>query len=120
MERLDRVRAWIDAYVEAWNSNDPAQIGALFTDDAEYYTAPFSTPWRGRQNIVEGWLDRKDEPGETTFEWHLVVVADQVAVVQGTTTYPDQAFSNLWVIHIDPDGRAQHFTEWWMEHPGGS
>jgi hypothetical protein len=25
------VQAWIDGYVRAWNSNDPADIRALFT-----------------------------------------------------------------------------------------
>jgi hypothetical protein len=112
----EAVRTWIDAYVKAWNSNDPAQIGALFTDEAEYYTAPFRTPWRGRQGVIDGWLERKDEPGETTFDWRPVVVTDEVAVIQGTTTYPDETYSNLWVIRLDPDGRARHFTEWWMEH----
>lgn len=119
-DALTRVRVWIDAYVEAWNSNDPAKIGELFTGDAEYCTAPFDTPWRGRQRIVEGWLGRKDTPGETTFEWHPVVVTDEVAVIEGTTTYPDETFSNLWVLRLDPDGRARRFTEWWMQHPQAS
>ncbi len=98
-----------------WNSNDPADIGALFTDDAEYYTAPFREPWRGRKQIVDGWLGRKDEPGEATFEWRPLVVTDEVAIAQGTTTYPDERFSNLWVIRLDPDGRRREFTGWWME-----
>jgi uncharacterized protein (TIGR02246 family) len=114
-----RVRAWIDGYVRAWNSNDSADIAALFTDDAAYYTAPFRDPWRGRAAIVDGWLGRKDEPGETTFDWHPVVVTDDVAVVQGVTTYPEQVFSNLWVIRLNADGRCRMFTEWWMEHPRG-
>ena len=41
-------RAWIDAYVEAWNSNDPGQIGALFTPDGEYWSEPWEV-WRGHR-----------------------------------------------------------------------
>ena len=108
----------MEAYVRAWNSNDPAEIGALFTDDAEYFTAPFRSPWRGRGAIVAGWLEHKDEPGETTFEWQRVAVTDDVVVVRGTTTYPDETFSNLWVIQLDSAGRCRRFTEWWMQHPG--
>ena len=110
------VTVWIEAYVRAWNSNDPAEIGALFTDDAEYYTEPFHPPWRGRSEIVEQWLEHKDEPGETTFEWHPVVITDELGVIAGTTTYPDQTFSNLWLLKLDETGTCRHFTEWWMQH----
>jgi uncharacterized protein (TIGR02246 family) len=114
---LPQVTAWIDGYIRAWNSNDPIDIGGLFTDDAEYYTAPFRRPWRGRDQIVEDWLARRDEPGETSFDWRPLVVTGEVAIVEGTTRYPEQSFSNLWVIRLDDDGRCREFTEWWMEHP---
>jgi len=117
MTELSQVRAWIDGYVRAWNSNDPSDIAALFTDDAEYYTAPFRPPWRGRGEIVSGWLERRDEPGETTFTWNPLVVTDEAAIIQGQTKYPDQTFSNLWVIRLVDDGRCREFTEWWMEQP---
>jgi ketosteroid isomerase-like protein len=110
--------AWIEGYVRAWNSNDPAEIGALFTDDAEYYTEPYRPPARGREAIVAWWLENRDEPGETSFTWQPLVVADDLAVVTGTTTYPDRVFSNLWVIRLTADGLCRQFTEWWMEHPG--
>jgi SnoaL-like domain len=69
-----RVHSWIDNYIHAWNSNDPADIRALFTQDAAYYTEPYSQPWRGRDEIVHQWLDRKDEPGQTQFRWHPLAV----------------------------------------------
>ena len=115
MTNLERLTAWIDGYMRAWNSNDPDDIGALFTDDAAYYTAPFREPWRGRAGVVAGWLDRKDEPGETSFTWRPLVVTDDVSIIEGTTTYPDETFSNLWVIRFGEDGRCREFTEWWME-----
>ena len=117
MTDSDRLTAWIDSYVGAWNSNDPGDIAALFTEDAQYYTEPFRPAWRGRDEIVERWLDRKDEPGETSFEWHPIVVTDAVAIIAGTTVYPSQTFSNLWVIRLGSDGACRQFTEWWMEHP---
>jgi len=109
------VTVWIEAYVRAWNSNDPAEIGALFTDDAEYYTEPFHPPWRGRPEIVAQWLEHKDEPGEARFEWYPVVITDELAVIAGTTTYPDQTFSNLWLLKLDETGTCRQFTEWWMQ-----
>jgi ketosteroid isomerase-like protein len=123
-ERIDEeqargVRAWVDAYVRAWNSNDPTEIGALFAEDAAYYTEPYSPPWRGRAEIVRRWLDRKDEPGDAEFQWQPLAVEPWGAIVQGETVYrdPPYAFSNLWVIRLDGDGRCTEFTEWWMQHP---
>jgi uncharacterized protein (TIGR02246 family) len=114
-----RLHTWVDAYVRAWNSNDPAAIGALFSQDAAYYTEPYSAPWRGRDEIVRQWLDHKDAPGETEFRWQPVAIGPDVAVVQGETAYrtPPRTYSNLWVIRLDAEGRCTEFTEWWMQHP---
>ena len=111
------IEAWVDAYRKAWESNNPDDIRALFTDDAEYRTDPWSEPWRGKEEIVAGWLARADEPGETTFEWSPLAVTDELAIVQGTTVYADggATYSNLWVVRLDDDGRAKAFTEWWMD-----
>jgi ketosteroid isomerase-like protein len=106
---------WVRRYVDAWESNDAEEIGALFTDDARYYTAPYRQPWAGRENIVAGWLDRKDEPGEWRFSWEVLGTDGDVGFVKGVTTYEDGDYSNLWVINLDEDGRASEFIEWWME-----
>ena len=109
---------WMAGYERAWASNDPDEIRALFTADALYFTTPFREPWSGRQEIVDGWLGRKDEPGGWAFEWQALVDSAELAIVTGTTTYddPSQAYSNLWVLRLSDDGRCREFTEWWMEH----
>jgi hypothetical protein len=65
----ETVTAWVHGYIGAWESNEPAQIGALFTDDARYLTAPFRQPWVGRDAIVAGWLDRQDTPGNLRYSF---------------------------------------------------
>lgn len=110
---------WVEAYVRAWESNDPEEIAALFTDEALYYTEPHAEPWRGRAEIVERWLERKDEPGQATFTWRPLAQTSDVSILVGTTAYrePPRTYSNLWVVRLEPDGRCREFTEWWMEHP---
>ena len=60
----------------------------------------------------------KDEPGDTEFTWKTLATDGDLAIVQGDTRYrdPQRRYSNLWVIRLDPDGRATEFTEWWMRH----
>lgn len=110
--------AWVDGYVRAWASNDPDDIGRLFTDDALYSTAPFREPWRGRAAIVAGWLDRKDDPGDYAFRYEVLAIAGNLGFVRGWASYtnPPTEYSNLWVVRLAADGRCTEFTEWWMVH----
>lgn len=110
--------SWVNSYVRAWNTNDPQDIARLFTEDAKYYTAPHREPWSGRDAIIAGWLDRKDEPGTYEFRHEVLAVAGNLGFVRGWTTYknPPKNYSNLWVIRFAPDGRCAEFTEWWMEN----
>ena len=83
------------------------------------HTSPSRTPkpWLGREKIVAKWLKNRDEPGTTTFEWHPLIVTPELAIIEATTTYPKNTFSNLWVLRLDNLGQARQFTEWWMQHP---
>jgi ketosteroid isomerase-like protein len=117
----DLLTTWVEGYVRAWETNDPADIGRLFADDARYFTAPHRQPLRGRDAIVADWLERKDDPGTWSFSWEILAVAGDLGFVQGRTDYvptadePAHAYSNLWVIRLDAGGRCVEFTEWWIE-----
>jgi ketosteroid isomerase-like protein len=123
------VGAWLAGYLQAWSSNRPADIEALFTPDAIYRPTPHSEGWRGRDAIVAGWLDRKDEPGTWSAEHMILAVDGDVAVVQGRTVYtnPPLDYSNLWVLRLASDGRCREYVEWWVDRnapdpgePGGA
>ena len=112
------VDAWVARYVQAWISNEPADIAALFTADAIYRPTPHSEGWHGREAIVEGWLARKDDPGTWSFEHEVLAADGEVGIVQGRTIYttdPPYDFSNLWVLRLTPDGLCRHYVEWWIE-----
>ncbi len=111
------VESWVQRYVRAWNSNEPDDIAVLFTDDAIYLTSPFDAPWKGREEIVAGWLQIKDEPGDTTFAFEVIAIDRDLAVVEGRTTYKEPAtrYGNVWLIRLAHHGRCASFTEYWME-----
>lgn len=114
---------WLDLYRQAWRTDDPTQIEALFTDDANYTTYPFREPKRGREAIVAWWIGQGDSRNEWRFDLERLVVDGDLGVVQGLTTYaasgssPEAVFSNIWVIQLAPDGRASSFAEWWVQRP---
>src|ERR1700733_15863605 len=105
MSSLDAVTAWVSNYRVAWESNDPDDIGNLCAQDAAYSTEPWAKPWLGRQQIVKKWLKRRDKPGTTRFEWHPLIVTEELAIIEATTHYPKKTFSNLWVLRLDHSGQ---------------
>jgi ketosteroid isomerase-like protein len=118
---FDTVKAWIDAYIGAWRSNDPVRIGALFADDATYSYNPWDEPLRGRDTIVADWLQEPDEPGSWEAAYRPMLIEGDRAIVTGVTRYTGgEVYSNLFVVDFDGNGRCRAFTEWYMLHPDGS
>jgi hypothetical protein len=115
---------WLDAYVEAWRSNDRALIERLFSDSARYFYGPYAKPVVGRDAIVAAWLKDPDEPDSWQASYTPLAVDGDVLVATGESIYfePDRAsvrttYSNIFVCRFDPDGRCREFREWFMEQP---
>ena len=89
----DDANRWLQAYVEAWRTYDPAAIGALFADDARYRYHPGA--WEAR---YEAWAVDGDR-----------------AVATGTSRYDDadgkRTYHNVFLLTFDADGRCWEFTE---------
>ncbi len=121
----DSLQAWLDRYVAAWRTYDPAQIGDLFSEDARYVFNPFDEhdPVRGRAAIVANWLEAPDAAGSWEAHYAPVAVEGDVGVAQGRTRYfrpdgtLDREFANLFVVHVDAAGQCTQFTEWYMQRP---
>lgn len=122
MNRTD-LEEWLERYRSAWKTDDPQQIGDLFTEDATYSPWPFSKAWEGRDAIVAKWIDRGDSKNPWRFESDVVALEGDTGVVRGLTTYPahddepEAVYSNIWVVKLASDGRASSFSEWWIEKP---
>jgi len=115
MTTTDEVTAWVEAYQQAWISNDADEIAALFTDDALYEFRPNDPdPWRGRDEIVRGWIDDQDSPEVWKLTTEVLgVLPDDTAIVQAVVEYLDDRpdYDDLWLIELE-GGRARRFTEW--------
>jgi ketosteroid isomerase-like protein len=115
------LRRWIDAYVAAWESNDPEAIAALFSVDAVYRVEPWET-WTGREEIVAGWIAHADKPGDADFGWWHLARDGDLWIVEARTEYHKlrRDYANLWLVELDEEGRARGFSEWWKQLPGGA
>jgi ketosteroid isomerase-like protein len=111
-------QAWLNRYVGAWRSGDPAAIGALFSPDATYFYGPYRKPVSGRDAIVRDWTTNPDEPGSWEAEYRPLAVDGHVAVATGESRYTNgRTYSNIFVCRFDGEGRCTEFREWFMEQP---
>ena len=120
----DDVQLWLDRYVAAWTTYDPAAIGDLFAEDATYRYHPWDDePVTGREAIVANWLENRDEPGTWDAHYDAWAVEGDRATALGESRYrnPDGSFRtlyyNLWALRFDDHGRCVDFVEYFMELP---
>jgi hypothetical protein len=119
----DDVERWLDRYIEAWRTYDPAMIGGLFAEDATYAYQPYRDPVVGRDAIVADWLGSPDDPTSWTARYEPYAVDGDRAVAVGTSRYLEEdgsqrtVFYNVWLLRFDGDGRCAEFIEYWREPP---
>ena len=118
-------QGWLDRYIDAWRSYDPAAIGELFTDDAEVRYHPYDTDVvRGREAIVKDWLEGKDEPDSWRASYQAVACDGDVCVATGTSEYlnddrsaVDRIYYNVFICRFAADGRCAGYTEYFQQPP---
>lgn len=118
------VASWLAAYSHAWQTYDPAAIGALFAENATYATGPYDEPIRGREAIVAAWLENRDAPGTYAGAYEPLVVEGDRAVANGRSRYFEAdrvalrtEFDNIFVLRFDDAGRCVEYREWYMQRP---
>ena len=123
---------WLQAYVAAWKTYDPAEISALFSAGVEYRYHPYDEPIVGRDDVIASWLgesngsdaSERDAPGTYEASYVPIAVDGDRVVATGISTYLEhpggpvaKVFHNCFVIEFDEDGRCREFTEWFMQQP---
>jgi ketosteroid isomerase-like protein len=123
---------WVNRYVEAWRSYDPADISSLFSEDVAYRYHPYDDPIAGRDAVVASWLGQsasgdastRDKPGTYDAEYSPVAVDGDTVVATGTSQYreePDgpivRTYENCFIIRFDSEGRCREFTEYYLRRP---
>jgi hypothetical protein len=118
-------QGWLDRYIEAWRSYDPAAIGDLFSEEATIHYNPYTSDVvRGREAIVNDWLGGRDEPGSWRASYSAVACDGDVCVATGTSEYltadrsaVDKIYYNAFICQFDGEGRCKGYTEYFMQPP---
>ena len=119
----DAFADWLDRYIAAWRSNEPDEIGDLFSEDVVYSQNGGQTSITGREAVVQDWLEsayEPDSPWEASYE--PLAIEDQVHVAVGSTRYfrehgVREDFTNIFVCRFDDEARCSDLREWWMLAP---
>jgi ketosteroid isomerase-like protein len=119
----DDLQVWLDGYIAAWASNDPAEIGGLFSEDAVYSYRPWENDdvtARGRDAIVAAWTRHEDDPTSWDAHYQPYVVEGNRAVAVGWSRYkatesePEKTYHNAYLLEFGDDGRCSSFHEFWI------
>jgi len=129
----DRAVAWVNAYGEAWQSQDEEKILALYTEDAVYVERPYDPEggvYRGHVGIRDYWLTHV-QVRERNIQFRQLV--DNIVIDESTNTavatweasfqvartvgesvkWSNVQFLQIAILRFACDGRVRQFDEWW-------
>jgi hypothetical protein len=110
-------RGWLDAYFRAWESNEPADVAALFSEDAEYRVGPFAEAWVGRDEIVRRWTSGAQT--DVTWSCEPLALEEGVGIAHWNVVArdPDDVLrerDGILVLAFTDDGRCRDHGEWYL------
>jgi hypothetical protein len=113
---------WIEAYGRAWQTGDDELMASLFTEDANYRSAPFREPFRSRDEIrayarrnADTQRDKHVRMGRPFIDGSRVAVEWWTTMVESgeAVTLP-----GCLLLRFEADGRCSELREYWHLEPG--
>jgi ketosteroid isomerase-like protein len=117
------VDEWADRYARAWEEGDEDAVAGLFTEDAEYRSAPFREPFRGEAEIRAYWRRGAGTQEDVHVRMGRPFVDGDRAAVEWWTTMNDSddgeiTLPGCLLLRFAPDGRCAELREYWHIQPG--
>ncbi len=117
---------WIRRYLAAWDSHDPAQVGAYMADDAVYEDVPLGQTHEGRA-AIEAFVGTADQLSK---DYRFTLISEQASAdryaceweMAGTNTgeLPGLPATNkpfrirgVSIGRLDGNGKIKHNVDYW-------
>ena len=108
---------WLEAYFAAWISNGPADVAALFTEDATYRRRPFADACEGRdEDFVRRWTSGAQDDVE--FAYEVLAVEGETGIGHWNVKARSEGephrveWDGILLITFATDGRCRDHREW--------
>ena len=114
----DELGRWLDAFGDAWKSNDPADIGALVTEQTEWHSGPFTEIFRDRQTLVDHWISTVNTHGPVETEYEILAVDGDTGISRYRASYGMHKTARvhgdgIFIIRLNDEGQCVEFHEWY-------
>ena len=119
----DDVQRWLERYVAAWDTYEPAAIGDAVRRRGGVPLSAVGRPDRRPRRDRRDWLENKDEPASWAAHYDVWAFDGERASAIGESRYknPDGTFRALYHNHFalrfDGHGKCVEFVEYYMELP---
>ena len=117
---VSQLAKWLLRYFEAWVSNDPVEVAALFSEDAVYYYDPFKEPSKGRRVIVEKWVSDPEGQRDITTSFDVLAVEGNLGVAHWNVKYlagPSETqrveMDGILLLRFNPKMECTEHREWY-------
>jgi uncharacterized protein (TIGR02246 family) len=87
-----QVRELLDTYIRAWETQDPALIVTIFTEEATYHERVMGEPIRGRDGIHAYWQSKVvEEQANITCKLLHLYLDDGTAIAEWEAEFDDRS-----------------------------
>ena len=114
----EHLTEWLDAYFDAWRSNEGSEVAKLFAEEAVYSYGPFREPARGRNQIVANWI-ADGAPLSAESQYEILSVGDDLGIVHWTVRQkahdfhePTLELDGILVLRFNAAGECVEHLEW--------
>ena len=117
------LKAWLDAYGDAWESRDADAAAQIFAEDATYQVTPYEEPHAGQEGVRQYWAGVTENQRNVQFDYQPIAVDGDTGIAHWSAQFdidPDGhhlELDGIFVLKFDDDGKCRQLREWWHLKP---
>ena len=113
------VKAWLKGYETAWETLDPEQAAALFTENATYRDNPYENAYQGRAGIRQYWATVTSDQKDVDFTSEVLTVTGTTGIAHWRSQFKSKesgdtiTLDGIFVLEFADSRLCRSLKEWW-------